>query len=258
MQVSGFSDVDRSAEPGRMVDYLDLTAASMKAAKDRLGAILDLPDGARCLDIGCGVGHDVVAMGERLAAVGVDRSTTLLDEGRRRWPAISLVQARAEALPFASGSFAGCRIERVLQHVPDPDKVVASAWRLLARGGRIAVFEPDWSTFVFADDDPDLFRAFADAAASRTASGTVGRELPAILQRVGFADVGCEPSHGIVRSIGGLRALCSVDAVLDRAVVLGLLSPDGARAWLADVERRSAEGTLWGYFLRLFAWGTKP
>jgi SAM-dependent methyltransferase len=84
-----------------------------EAKLDRLIALLDLREGARVLDIGCGKGELLVRILEkvRVRAVGIDRSSSLLDEGRRaaarRVPDgdLTLIDGDARAHAFEPASF---------------------------------------------------------------------------------------------------------------------------------------------------------
>ncbi len=83
-----------------------LSVATMEAALESL----DLPRGARALDVGCGKGEWLIRLAERYGAhgVGLDLSAPLLDEGRdeaaERLPgvhggAVELREASARELP---------------------------------------------------------------------------------------------------------------------------------------------------------------
>jgi hypothetical protein len=61
--LSGFSDVDRSGDPRRFIDYLDRTAQTLEGVKARRLDLGGLGHAARWLDLGCGVGHDVASCG---------------------------------------------------------------------------------------------------------------------------------------------------------------------------------------------------
>src|SRR5512137_2611054 len=59
----------------------------------------------RTLDLGCGTGRNLPIFPASTVAVGVDPCAESLARARRRAPRAHLVQARAEALPFKSGTF---------------------------------------------------------------------------------------------------------------------------------------------------------
>ncbi len=98
--------------------------------------------GARVLDVGCGLGLYV----KELQANGADAWGTDIDaekvaEASLTQPQIS--QAPAEALPFADGTFDAILLNEVLEHVDDDRRAVAEAWRTLKPGGRMVIFAPN-------------------------------------------------------------------------------------------------------------------
>jgi ubiquinone/menaquinone biosynthesis C-methylase UbiE len=52
------------------------------------------------------------------------------------------------ALPFADNSFDAVRIDRSVQHITDPGRVVREMARVTCRGGVVLCAEPDWSTLL--------------------------------------------------------------------------------------------------------------
>ena len=87
----------------------------------------------RVLDLGCGVGHSYHLLAPR-ETVGVDLDPRVL-AGQER----ETVAADMRALPFADGSFASVLSVQSLEHVPDPERVLAEVVRVLADDG-VAVF----------------------------------------------------------------------------------------------------------------------
>ena len=149
--MSLFSDVDAAADPSRLVTSLAESAsglASMKAYLAMAHALRDT-DGP-VLNVGCGSGHDLAALARAgVAGVGVDPSEVMVSSCA--WLTESpVLRGRGEALPFRSGSFAGCWIERVLMHVASPRDVLAEAVRCVAPGGLVTIFEPDWTSLSVA------------------------------------------------------------------------------------------------------------
>ena len=97
--------------------------------------------GATVLDVGCGTGRTVEYLHAacRLAAVGVDISPVRLAQGRQRVPALPLIQAAGESLPFADASFAGVIAECSLSVMQDAAAVLAEISRVLVHGGKLAI-----------------------------------------------------------------------------------------------------------------------
>ena len=91
-----------------------------------------LPAG-RVLDLGCGVGHSFALLAPR-ETVGVDIDPRALENQARE----TLV-ADMRQLPFADGTFSSVVAVHAIEHVPDPERVVAEAARVLEAGG-VAIF----------------------------------------------------------------------------------------------------------------------
>ena len=98
--------------------------------------------GARILDIGCGVGAYVRAFRQRTdAVVGVD-----IDEERVRQGALStpnLMLAVGEHLPFRDGAFDVVLLNEVIEHVADDEQTLMEACRVTRPDGTIAIYAPN-------------------------------------------------------------------------------------------------------------------
>src|SRR6266540_5350592 len=91
-----------------------------------------LPNG-RTLDLGCGTGHSYELLAPR-TTVGVDIDPEALT-GQERETHV----ADMRKLPFPDGSFAAVLCIQSIEHVPDPDRVLAESARILGPAG-VAVF----------------------------------------------------------------------------------------------------------------------
>ncbi len=217
---SGFDSVDSAADAERYVAYLDEQAATpfWRALKRESVDILGLGVGMRALDVGCGTGDDVRAMGEAAgdpaSAVGVDASGVLLDEARRRNPAAKFVQARAEALPFEDASFDAVRVERTLQHVEDVDRAIAEMRRVARPGAPIVAVEPDWETLVV---DHPAAPEIRERWAGRINNGRVGRELA---RRLAAERV--EARTSVIRDVGFAERQLDLAELVDADVLADL------------------------------------
>lgn len=129
-------------------------------AEYRLCASL-LGDG-RVLDLGCGTGHSWTELSPR-ETVGVDMEPdALAGQGRETH------QADMRSLPFPPGSFESVVSIQSIEHVPDPERVLAEVVRVLVPGGRAVFVTPNRLTFGRPDEiidpyhhveyDPDQLR----------------------------------------------------------------------------------------------------
>ena len=124
--------------------------------------------GDRILDVACGTAAVALELVRRFdcSVVGVDQSPAMLAEAQRRVARagesarVDLREARAEELPFESGSFDGVTFTYLLRYVDDPAATLRELARVVRPGGRIASLEffvPDrrtvnalWSAYVRA------------------------------------------------------------------------------------------------------------
>jgi SAM-dependent methyltransferase len=104
--------------------------------------------GNRVLDIGCGTGAALAVLAEHFESTvsGVDPSTGMLEQARRKLPDADLRQGVAEDLPFADEAFDAALMMTVVQHV-DRRRAFPEARRVLATGGRFVIATPDPAMF---------------------------------------------------------------------------------------------------------------
>lgn len=109
---------------------------------------LNLRDGDKVLDIGCGPGWFWQAatplVPDRLELTLADQSQGMVGEalercrGVKQWT-VAGVEADAGALPFDDDSFGAVIAMHMLYHVPDQQKAIAEMHRVLKPGGLLAV-----------------------------------------------------------------------------------------------------------------------
>jgi ubiquinone/menaquinone biosynthesis C-methylase UbiE len=127
-------------------------------------ALIDLAGvepGMRTLDVGCGPGALAAALVERVGAARVsaaDPSAPFVDACRARLPGVEVVEAGAEALPFADDVFDAALSQLVVNFVRDAQAGVREMARVTRPGGVVASCVWDYK------GEMTLLRAFWDAA----------------------------------------------------------------------------------------------
>jgi SAM-dependent methyltransferase len=232
--------VTSEVAPETLTRYLDdaaATAGVQQAAAYAL-SLLRLTPGQRVVDVGCGTGVFLPALsravGESGLVVGLDHAPALLEEAKRRMQRLGLLsqvqleRADAASLPFPDGSFDAAHISRVLIHVEDPNAVLREMKRVTRPGGWIVAVEPDFLGMRIDHSDPQTSHALVQAFCSGFRHPGMGLELWRRFSEVGLVE-------------RELRVVTEIDAAYtedvatytrqtaDRAVALGLLSPQQAR-----------------------------
>jgi SAM-dependent methyltransferase len=112
----------KRAEECRRPGGLELTRHAL--------ALCAFPEGARIVDIGCGMGASVrMLRTQGYACVGLDRTVQAGD--------FPQIRGRAEALPLARESLHGILCECVLSLLREPERVLKGFWDMCRFGGRL-------------------------------------------------------------------------------------------------------------------------
>jgi SAM-dependent methyltransferase len=103
------------------------------------------------LDLGCGIGHSYHLLAPR-ETVGLDRDArVLLGQDRET------VVADMRRIPFDPGSFASVIAVHSIEHVPDPETVLAEVARVLDPDGLAILVTPNRLTFARPDEIIDPY-----------------------------------------------------------------------------------------------------
>jgi arsenite methyltransferase len=160
---------------------------------------LDARPGERVLDVGCGPGFYVAELLERVgpdgAVVGVDASPQMLGLAARRCEGhanVSFHEAPATSLPVDVAAFDAALSVQVLEYVGDVDEALAEMHRALRPGGRVVLWDVDWSTVTWHSADPARMDRVLHAFDAHLTHPALPRTLAARLRRAGFDAVTAE------------------------------------------------------------------
>ena len=111
------------------------------------------------LDLGCGVGHSYDLLARETIGVDIDEAALA---GQDR----TTVVADMRALPFEDGSFSSIVAAHSLEHVPDPERTMAEAARVLEPEGVAVFVTPNRFTLGVPDEiiDPYHYIEFDDGS----------------------------------------------------------------------------------------------
>jgi ubiquinone/menaquinone biosynthesis C-methylase UbiE len=146
-------------------------------------------DDAGCTDaveVGCGTGHWLSALGGRSCTVaGLDLSAEMLHRARSAAPFARLVRGRAEQLPWAAASFDRLFCVNALHHFDDAGAFMVEAHRVLRPGGALLTVGLDPHTHLDSWWIYDYFPAALEADRARYAPTARIRER---MEAAGFLD----------------------------------------------------------------------
>ena len=175
--------------------FAQATAPFVEALLDAAGA----GAGMKLLDVCCGTGIVTAAAAARGASVvGLDFSPAMLRQARQKHPHLHFEEGDAETLSYPDESVDAVVSNFGVHHVPNPKNVIAEAFRVLRRGGRVAV--TTWASpteniawgLLF-----DAIRAHGDPNAAKTppSGGNLGSldAMLRLLRDAGFAAARAEP-----------------------------------------------------------------
>src|SRR6266478_7386422 len=98
--------------------------------------LLAAKSGERILDLGCGTGAltaEIAACGAHV--IGADRSAEMIEQARKKFPAIQFEVCDARVLPF-SNEFDAVFSNAALHWIPEAERVIQGVARALKPGGR--------------------------------------------------------------------------------------------------------------------------
>jgi ubiquinone/menaquinone biosynthesis C-methylase UbiE len=225
---------------------------------------LDLVDGTRLLEIGCGTG----AIARVLAAwpgvgevLGVDPSPILITRARElseAIPNLSFEEGDGRRLALPDASFDAVVLHRVLTHVPEPDAVLAEAFRLLRGDRQLVVFDGDYATITLATGDHDPLQTCVDAfRPAYVTDPWLVRRLPRAVRDAGFVG-GRLRSHGYVQVDDPDYMLSIADRGADTLAAAGTIGTQFADALKAEARRRVAAHEFYGHVAYASLTARKP
>ncbi len=197
----------------------------------------------RILDLGCGTGNAAAELKRRWRSSevsAVDSAAGMVREAKKKsgfWRPLSVVEARADALPFADGEFDLVFSNLMLQWAEPLDGVLAEVRRVLAPGG----------LFIASSFGPSTLQELRQAWAAADTAVHVNRfvdvhDLGSALARAGFVEPVLDVDrllrwHPDVKALTTeLKTIGAVNANAGRS--RGLTSPGTWRRVVQAYEQR--------------------
>ena len=245
---------DQSVERSSRLRFLDAEGAKsgMRHAKQRSFDLLEIREGARVLDVGCGPGDDsralarLVGDGGHVEAVDVDPMMVAEAENRsagQRLP-VTFRVADVYELDYPDGTFDGSRAERTFLHLAHPERALAQMVRVVRTGGKVVVLDRDIETRTIDVPNRAVTRRIVNFWCDSFLGGWIGRQLPRLFREAGLSDVVIEPVTVVDTDYAAFDAQYNLKRVVQRAQAAGAISPDEGTEWLARLDEVVQAGSF--------------
>jgi ubiquinone/menaquinone biosynthesis C-methylase UbiE len=239
----------------RLAGVLEMRAADARQREMLVSYLAEIrfPEKAKVLEIGCGTGAVTRALAGWPGVgqvVGVDPSATFIAKAREFSADVANASFQVEdgrALSFEDDSFQVVVVHTTLCHVPEPQKLLSEAYRVLRQGGWLAVFDGDYATATVSTGDFDPLDVCVDAFRSSFVHDKwLVRRLPDLIAKSGFCVMPAR-SHGYIEGPEAGYLLSWVDRGADVLLQQGRLNMAMVDAFKNEARRRSTAKEWFGY-----------
>jgi SAM-dependent methyltransferase len=229
-------------------------------------AALAVAPGERILDVGCGPGFYCAELLEEVGAdgsvVGLDSSASMLALAARRCEGhgnVEFREADATSLPVEDASFDAALCVQVLEYVQDLPAGLAELYRAVRPGGRLVVWDVDWTTVSWHSADRARMTRVLKAWDEHLAHPSLPRTLAPAMRSVGFERVEVQAHSFAAASLDpdsyGVALVPMIRSfVPDRNGV----SKDEAKAWAAEQRELGNRGEFYFACLQFCFAATRP
>jgi len=214
---------------------------------------IEFPEKASVLEIGSGTGPVIRKIAEQeniKQAVGLDPSPVFLEHARRlaiENELLTFVEGDALNLPFNDNSFDIVVFHTTLCHIPETEKALSEARRVLKRNGQLLIFDADYSSTSLASSPIDPLTIVADAAVKIIAFHPfIVSKLPDLLKRAGF-QLRKQRGYCYHGNISPDYMLTIVDRGAEALHNDGKIGRELADSLKQEARRRVEEGVFFGH-----------
>jgi ubiquinone/menaquinone biosynthesis C-methylase UbiE len=251
---TGFTDVDSAKDQDAYFACLALldSLPYFVEYKRRSYELLRLEPGMRVLEAGCGLGDDAFRIAQLIMpggkVVGLDSSAGMIEKARSRKLSAELPvefhTGDVRALPFPDNSFARCRIDRTLQHIPQPERAISEMVRVLKPDGLLLAYDNDWGTFSVTSQDREITRSLENFWCDSFTNSWIGRDQCDLFISSGLVDVKIDPSVSLITDFETADKVYNLRETVRRATVEGVISVAQGRSWIEELGDRTSKGSF--------------
>ena len=259
-QATFYTDHWQHIEDERIARYEQMFV--WRDGHEALLAPLDLRQGSRVLDFGCGPGFVSIGMSNLVGATGhvfgVDLNEQFVQDASTRaseTPHVTFHQIENGRIPLANNAVDRVLCKNVLEYVPSVLSTLNEIRRVLAPGGRLLAIDSDWRFVVVEPWGAERTARFFEAASVAFKTPEIGRTLRSKLRGVGFDPVEVQIRAGVDTAGGSLSVLRNMASY---ASAFNSMPTDEISALLSEAENAVEAGDFLFTLPQFLVTGTKP
>lgn len=264
---SDWGDVDAQADSEAFAEYLETASAEeqVQRYKRRSHELLNPEPGDRILDAGCGLGHDVLMLADRVGSdgevVGIDYSSELIrqaEESAGDNAAVTFHTGSVLDIDYPADSFDASRADRVLQHLDEPAGAIEELERVTKPDGRIGLTDTVWESLLLDAPGAEPPHQFLNLNHVSAVSPEIGRQLYRHAREAELREIDIDPILFYSTDFDEVRELGSLDSWLDRMKEAGLVSEQEVEDWLERLIDADESGRFFASMAAFTIAGTVP
>jgi len=191
------------------INYLQKSRQLLLHLKESSYGFFSKIEEGTIVDLGCGAGNDVIELaklaGDGVKIIGIDHDPVMVQKGKEQAKDLSNVDfllSEAWPLPFENDSLSGLRTERVIQHLPYPEKTVQDIHRVLKSDQPLVIIETDWQSLSFYTEFTEVQRKLSAYLTDvKVNNGFAARKLTRYLELSKFREIKFEIHPFVVNTL---------------------------------------------------------
>ena len=227
------------------INYLQNSRRLLISIKEQSYIFFESLTSGTIIDLGCGAGKDVIELtkiaGENLKIIGVDHDPVMIQVGKNESGGmgnIDFILSDAYNLPFENETIAGLRTERLIQHLKDPEKVIAEVGRILKKDAPFVIIETDWHSLSFYTEFIDVQKKLnMYLTEAKINNGFAAQNLVSYLQFVGFRDIKFQIHPFLVNTLQEANEYFWIEKMIKEASDQGYLAIDESKAFYGVLQK---------------------
>ena len=208
-------------------------------------------EGMQILEVGCGTGAITRMLAEAegvQSVIGIDPSSIFIEKAKsiNQHPNVDYFIGDGKSLPFQDNVFDVIVFHTVLCHVPSPEIFLQESYRVLKKGGQLAIFDGDYALRSVSIGEHDPLQSCVEMMKKYNCHNPwLVRQLPSLIYSMGFQNLSIR-SHGYLAKNPSYM-INYLDRGAERLAELNLISEQTANTFKEEARHRVKDGRFFGY-----------